>query len=258
LLISKQNPIRPQTASEIRDFSDTLLARSFFERALTLDPSNVGALVGMANCDVTTAAALMTDDRSARFAAAEAILTRVLSLAPEYALAHQMLGVLQIHTNRAAQGIDECERALALDRNLAAAHGFIGLAKIFIGHSEETEAHVLEALRLSPRDIIAHVWIAFAGIAKCYLGRDDEAVVQLRRAIGINTNFPVAHFCLAGALAHLRRLTEAQVAIQSGLALDPTFTIARFRESAPTDNPDFLAQHERVCDGMRKAGVPAR
>jgi len=28
LLISKQNPIRPQTASEIPDFSDTLLAIS--------------------------------------------------------------------------------------------------------------------------------------------------------------------------------------------------------------------------------------
>ena len=29
------------------------------------------------------------------------------------------LGCVQIYTNRAAQGIAECERALALDRNLA-------------------------------------------------------------------------------------------------------------------------------------------
>jgi hypothetical protein len=53
------------------------------------------------------------------------------------------------------QGIAECEHALALDRNLAQAHAVIGLGKIFIGRAEETEAHILEALRLSPRDTLA-------------------------------------------------------------------------------------------------------
>ena len=53
-------------------------------------------------------------------------------------------------TNRAARGIAEYERALALDRNMAGAHALIGQNKLFIGRAEETEAHVLEALRLSP------------------------------------------------------------------------------------------------------------
>jgi TolB-like protein/class 3 adenylate cyclase len=233
-------------------------ARRFFERALALDPSNIGALIGTATVDVMAAAALMTDERSARFAAAEATLSQVLSLAPEHALAHRLLGILQIHTHRTSQGIGQCERALALDRNLAAAHADIGLAKIFIGRGEETEAHVHEALRLSPLDMNAHVWTAFAGVAKFYLASDEEAVVRLRRAIEINGNFPVAHFCLAGALGHLARLAEAQAAIQSGLALDPTFTVTRFFDSSPSDNSVFLAQHQRVCGGMRKAGVPER
>ena len=63
-----------------------------------------------------------------------------------------VLGVVEILTKRAAEGIAECEHALALDRNLASAHAFIGLGKIFIGRAEETEAHIAEALRLSPRD----------------------------------------------------------------------------------------------------------
>jgi TolB-like protein len=231
-------------------------ARGFFERALALDPSNVGALVGMATVDVATATVLMTEDRSARFAAAEATLNHVLSRAPEHALAHQALGVLQIHTNRAAQGIGECEQALALDRNLAAAHGFIGLAKIFIGRAEETEAHINEALRLSPHDMIAHVWVAFAGIAKLYLGSDEEAVARLRRAIEINKSFSIAHFCCAAALARLGRLAEAHAGVEAGLAVDPSFTVSRFRATAPSDNPIFMVQHERVLDRMRKAGVP--
>jgi hypothetical protein len=43
-------------------------------------------------------------------------------------------------TNRAAQGIGQCERALALDHNLADAHGCIGMAKYFVGRAGETAA----------------------------------------------------------------------------------------------------------------------
>jgi hypothetical protein len=45
-------------------------------------------------------------------------------------------------TKRAAEGIADCEHALALDRNLAHAHAFIGIGKVFIGRAEETEAHI--------------------------------------------------------------------------------------------------------------------
>ena len=80
------------------------------------------------------------------------------------------LGLLHIVTKRAAQGIAECEHALALDRNLADAHSYVGFGKIYIGRAEETEAHIVEALRLSPRDTMAYNWMSYAGIAKNYLG----------------------------------------------------------------------------------------
>ena len=164
--------------------------------------------------------------------------------------------VRSIYTNRAAEGIARCEYALALDRNLARAHSWIGMAKVFIGRAEETESHVLEALRLSPRDTHAYSWMFVAGIAKVFLGRDEEAAVWLLRSIDANRNFPNAHFFLAAAQAHLGRMSEAQAAAKAGLALNPTFTLRRFRASAFSDNPTFLAQRERFYEGMRKAGVP--
>jgi hypothetical protein len=62
------------------------------------------------------------------------------------AFAHFCLGRVKVYTKRAAQGIAECERALALDRNVACSHAHIGLAKVFIrnkdghrrGHLKET------------------------------------------------------------------------------------------------------------------------
>ena len=156
------------------------------------------------------------------------------------------------------EGIAECEHALALDRNLAAAHAIIGLGKIFIGRAEETEAHVGEALRLSPRDTMAYIWMTIAGIAKNHLGSCEQAVAWFRRAIEANRNYPPAYFLLAAALAQLGRLDEAHSAVKAGLALNPAYTISRARAAwtAMSDDPTYLAQLEPILEGMRKAGVP--
>jgi tetratricopeptide (TPR) repeat protein len=164
--------------------------------------------------------------------------------------------MVQIHTNRASQGLRQCERALELDRNLAGAHAQLGSAKVMLGHAEETEAHVTRALRLSPNDSIAHIWCTIAGAAKLYVGKDDEAVVWLRRSVETNRIFPSSHFCLAAALAQLGHLDEARLEAQAGLAILPTFTIRLFRSDASTDNPTAIAGRERIVDGLRKAGVP--
>jgi tetratricopeptide (TPR) repeat protein len=232
-------------------------ARRFFEQALALDPNDVVAMVGLARVDAL-AGAVASDDWSARLVAAEATLTKVLSRAPNDAGVHLLLGLVQMFTKRAAQGIAECEQALALEPNYALAHALIGYAKTLIGRSEETEAHIQEAFRLSPRDTSAYQWMVWVGFAKAHLNRDTEAVAWLRRGLDANRNFSGAHFYLAAALARLGELDQARAAIQSGLALDPSFSIRRWLGPtiARSDNPTFLAGCERVSEGMRMAGVP--
>ena len=95
----------------------------------------------------------------------------------------------------------------------------------------------------------------FAGLAKLQLGADEEAVARFRRSIELNRNHTRTHFWLAAALAHLGRLDEARSALHAGLALDPTFTIARFG-GAPSDNPTYRATWRRIRDGLRKVGMP--
>jgi TolB-like protein/DNA-binding SARP family transcriptional activator/Tfp pilus assembly protein PilF len=231
-------------------------ARGFFERALTLDPGNVGALAGLASVDVDIVTIHMAEDRSRRLACAETSLMKALSIAPDYAWAHVKMGVLQMYTNRAAEGIAECERALVLDPNFAHAHAMIGLAKIVSGRFEETEAHVQEAIRLSPRDNYLFVWLNIAGVAQLYRGSDDEAVACFRRSIEINRNHHATRYYLASALALLDQLEEARDVVRAAKALHPDFTISRFLAGAGTDNPRYLAARQRASDGMRKAGVP--
>ena len=232
-------------------------ARSFFERAVALDPQNIEAIVGLAFVNDTEGAALLADDPGTRFAAAEAMSTKALSLAPNHAEAHMALGTALMCTKRAAQAIAEFEHALALDRNSALAHGLIGFAKLLLGRAAETEAHINEALRLSPRDGFAHRWFVWVGSAKVALNADIEAVVWLRRGLEANRNYSVAHFQLAAVLARIGEIDEARAAVRSGLGLDPNFTISRFRAgNAWSENAAYLAARERQCESMRLAGVP--
>src|SRR6516162_3746827 len=96
------------------------------------------------------------------------------------------------------------------------------------------------------------------GVAKVHLDADAEALVWLRRSLDANRNYSFAHFNLAAALARLGELDEARAAVRAGLALNPSFSIRRFRDatSAWHDNPTSLAGRDRTIEGMRLAGVP--
>ena len=94
------------------------------------------------------------------------------------------------------------------------------------------------------------------GLAKFWLGADAEAVAWLRRSIEANRNFPFTHFFLAAVLASLGALDEARAAVRAGLAINPSFTLRRYRAGASSDNPTYLAGREHTYEGLRMAGVP--
>jgi TolB-like protein/Tfp pilus assembly protein PilF len=231
-------------------------AREFFMHALSLDPGNVEAAVATAQIDVSVASAFLTDEPAVQFEAAETALNKVLLHAPSHPRAHMLLGAVQMQTMRALRGIAECRQALLLDPNLADAHGFIGLAKFLLWRGEEVEEHIQEALRLSPRDTRAYLWYMFVGLGKLSMCADREAVDWFRRSIEFNRNHALSHFHFAAALALVGDLKEARAAAAAGLALDPSFTIRRYRLNPRVDNPAHLAKRERFYEGMHLADVP--
>jgi hypothetical protein len=82
-------------------------------------------------------------------------------------------------------------------------------------------------------------------------GRDAPAINSMKTL----SLFEVP-FYLSAALARLGRLVEARSEARAGLAINPAFTIYRFRADWLSDNPTAAAGQERIIDGLRKAGVP--
>ena len=228
-------------------------ARGYFERALALDPNNLDALLGVGRVDYSVGGAYLSDDREAQLAAGEVAIAKVLSQRPNDALAHEIMGGILNQTHRSEQGIAELERALALDPNLATAHGDIGLAKMFVGRPEETEAHEKEALRLSPRDSFAWLWLHFEGGAKMGLGANEEAVALFRRSIEINRTNPLAHFFLGRRwqiwASWKRRSPKPRPAWRSTRA--SRYGVFATETRTPRNSSNFIAQG-RGAGGMNE------
>jgi TolB-like protein/class 3 adenylate cyclase len=159
-----------------RNPDDIARAHDFFERALALDPDNLDAELGKTAADFQAVVNYSVDDRTEQIHSIEVKLNRVLSQSPNNAWAHDLMGRILNQTNRQAQAIEEFNRALTLNPNFAAAYALIGLVKLYDGHPEETERHELEALRVSPRDTDANIWVGWMGHAKLYLGAYEEAL----------------------------------------------------------------------------------
>jgi TolB-like protein/Tfp pilus assembly protein PilF len=232
-----------------------LKARECFERALALDPNNVNALVGRASVHMIIGTAIMGNDSAPHFAAAEAASTEALSKNPKHPAAHLVLGAVYNYTGRAVLGIAECERALALDRNLAQAHAFIGHAKGILGRDAEVEAHVNEALRLSPHDAFAFWWMNWVGFSKLRLGQFADAAMWFRRAIESNRNYAWPHLGLGAALVELDDLEAARTSVQQALAVDPKVNVGSLRAKLLV-NPVLRDKPEWFLNSLVKAGMP--
>jgi TolB-like protein/tetratricopeptide (TPR) repeat protein len=231
-------------------------ACDLFDAALRLDNRNVEALVGLAFYHGNDLRTFASTNRDEQLRIAETAITEALTLAPGNALAHFVHANILHVSGATERSLRELEFAITLDRNLAWAHADAGFMKVLLGRAEEAEADLTNAIRLSPRDPGLDRWHALLGIADLFLGRLESALDRLRKSVEINPNVAMAHFFLAAASALSGRAAEAREARNAGLRLDPNFTVARFRNERRSENPTFLAQRERIYEGLSLAGVP--
>jgi TolB-like protein len=231
-------------------------ARRLFEAALALDGQNVAALLGVADAHIEEVVIFASGNRAEQIAAADWAVSKAQALAPDSAAVHYSHGAVLFAQRLPEQALREFEHAISLDRNLAKAHVYIGLMKLCLGRASETEAHVAQAMRLSPRDPFLSHWHFAVGLADLYLGRNVRAVNSLRRSVQLNPNWHLSNFVLAGALALAGLLAEAAAAGVEARRLDPNFTVGKFRAEAVGDNRVYITQRDRLCNGLLMAGVP--
>jgi tetratricopeptide (TPR) repeat protein len=160
-------------------------AISNLRKAIKANPDNVDALH-------TLAQAYWGNDK--KLSDVEAMLQRVLAIAPAHVSARMMLGSLFHESERPERAIACFERVVELEPGNAAAWSSLGQNCALIGDMDRSTAAYARSLALDPARPGIHMSYAHALKA---VGRRDEALREYRAAIESKPEFGEAYWSMA-------------------------------------------------------------
>jgi len=160
--------------------------------------------------------------------------------------------IISLTEHDRATAFEAFDQALAISPSSSFAVFFGSLALAYAGEAERAIEWAERALRISPFDRLNYIAYHALALGHFLRGRYDEAAHAGRRAVQSIPSMSVSRSLLAAALAKLGRIEEAKAMALQVLALDPSFSAARF--CAAIGLPIALA--EPLADAWSAAGLP--
>jgi adenylate cyclase len=230
--------------------------RALYERALSLDPSSVPALVGFG---------LLLSKRfeggnwgtAENMQRAEKLLMQARAIAPESE------GVLNL-TTQWFQKLDRYQEADAAAEefirrfpNNEAGYYDLAQVKTVTGHADEAIALEEQAIRLDPRSPWMYARYRDMGFAALLLGKDLDAITFLERSLASTPDGAVdlrwVYRCLAVAYARTGQMLRAKHALTEADRLWPYYTVRMLSPRDPS-SAVYVEQIKHFQDGLRLAG----
>lgn len=241
--------------------------------------------------DLCVRARKLIDDSPQAAREAHLMLSRAVSLDPEYAEAYRWLAMNHwmgwVHWGEPIEptrgvALELARKAVAIDPNDAGCHWVLANLLAYERSFAEAEAEFARAIELDPNE--ADTWATLSDIA-VLAGRVEEGLEHIRKAFRLNP-FPASWYYLtlgqaqyaageyeaavetlrrdetyrtssrrflAASLAQLGRLDEARTEVELFLVGNPHFTIRHWSTTEPFRDAATLAH---FIDGFRKAGLP--
>ena len=146
-----------------------------------------------------------------------------------------------------------CQRAIALDPNIAESRNYLGIVPANMERPDEAITAYRAAIALKPAYVEAHYNL---GIALANMGRLDDAIAAYRAAIALKPGYAQAHSNLGNALKESGRLDEAIAAFRKAMELNPAIIVAHDNlllslQYHPDSDPRNLFEESREWDGIQ-------
>jgi len=182
---------------------------------------------------------------------AQKLATKAMSLDNSDPWAHLALGFVAYTKRSTDEAVEEFTRALDLNPNFAAAHGYLALALALADRSKDAITHGEQAIRMSPHDPQTGLFNVALAAAHYLEGRFSEAVRFGRKATQLSPQLSGAHRIYIASLAQAGQIDEAREALQRLKELQPMISIAWIERYVPYT----ASAMTKFIDGMRKAGL---
>jgi TolB-like protein len=228
-------------------------ARLLFRQAAEIDKGFAAAHVGLVRTYRNDAIPYRIPSFAEAAKLIEVEAREAVTIDPNDSEAQNALALAFFVAGNFDAALDCSEKALALNRNSAAAHGQKGAILTFSGRCPEGRDELYTSLRLNPRDPSSH--IVAGGITRSfYFERDYAAsVAAAQNCLARYPGYPAPRRWLVAALGQLGRRDEAETALHDWRAIVPDGVDTVIRHRFPYMRSE---DHEHMLDGVRKAGWP--
>jgi adenylate cyclase len=227
-------------------------ARRLATEALAIDPGYARSHALLSKIEWWTYVEPVNEHylQPATLARAHDLAQRAVQLAPDVPEAHAQLGWTLTFRREHRFGIEEFQRAFALNGSFV--DNRFALALTYAGVPSEAIAFLDANINLDPFQPFDS--FGFRGHAQYLLGDYDRAARTLSVYPSRAPIVRVLALWLAASYAQAGDVEGARDAARSVLRIEPEFSIARWRRTAVYQR-DEDAEH--LLDGLRKAGLPA-
>ena len=231
---------------------DNAKARSFFRRAIELNPRSSGALAALAWAHVHALVFQWTDLPDQSMAEVTRAARRSVELNADSPLAHIALSMAHSLTGDRKEMVAAAERAIELNPSNSYAHAQLGHFLGWVGRADDAIAKLEKGMRLSPRDPMMWYFLYGLSVAHFSAERYEDAARWAERSLRANPRWSSSCSLLAASYGHLNELEGAQRTLEELLLLQPEASIRWARQWTSAADPHFL---NRYLDGLRKAGL---
>lgn len=225
------------------------LARLMFQNAIDLDTGFASAYVGLGSTyyeDWSHQWSLDPENLNLAFDLAK----KAIALDKNLAEAHGLLGHVHTWRKEHEKAIAEKKKVISLDPNNAL--GYVDLAQVLIwaDQSEDAVELVEQGMRLNPYYPAKYQWVL--GFAYGSLERYEEAIAAQKRALTLNPDYMASHASLAALYIFIGQEYEARAAAEEIKRISPQLTLKVYRERLPFKDKNQL---EKFLDALTKAGL---
>ncbi len=195
---------------------DLDLAIQMFQKAVALDPKYTLAYAGLGEAYWKK----YRDTHDTQWVQpAETSCQRALALNQQLAPVHLTFGIIKAGTGHHEEAIAELNKAIALEPSNAAAYGELGAVYETTGRLAEAESNFKKATELRPGD-----WTSFNDAGRFYFrqGRYQEAIPLFRKITELAPDHSSGYTNLGSAFWMNGQLEDAATKFQKSLTLRPT------------------------------------
>ena len=233
------------------DTADNETAKSFFRRAIDIDPNFAPAHAELAHAIQLGASLYQTSNITDAVEEALALAGLAISLDPLDATGHKSLGLALLGRGDPEGALAEARQALVLSPNYATAYQLLGTTLTFSGQPRAGLEAFRSAMRLDPYDPVQYLRLSHTVHAHYFLREYDAAIAAAREAFRSYPDHPWLSRCFPAALGQAGRLDEARQALKKTMMLFPRGFDMYARERVAWLRPE---DHEHILEGLRKAG----